>query len=126
MGLKDFFKKLKEENRNMGTTTARINSTANFYGNVNRRIKDGDFWNGSYVSIEAGHGVIYGSAQDDYTFAAKDIAGFELSGAGQTRISVGNAQYAALSFVITFCDGKKAYADIIVDKVDAFKAAFEL
>ena len=46
MGLGDFFKKIKEENRNFGTTTKRINNRISLYGKVNVGVKDGDFWNG--------------------------------------------------------------------------------
>ncbi len=126
MGLKDFFKKIKEENRNLGTTTARINNTTSFYGNVNRGIKDGDFWNGSYVSIENGSGVIYGSAQDDYKFSVGDIASFELVSSTGVKISVGNQTLPAVRFVMTFADGKKAQLDIAANKVDSFKKSFNL
>lgn len=117
-------KRLKEDNKNMGTTTKRINNVSDFYGNVNRGVKDGDFWMGSYVSIENGQGVIYGSSQDDYTFTADDIASFEMSNAPKTKINVGNKEYYALRYIITFKDGKKASADIIVGKIDDFKRFF--
>ncbi len=125
MGLKDFFKKLKEENRNLGTTTKRINSS-NFYGNVNRGIKGGDFWEGSYVSIEGGHGVIYGSNQDDYTFTTESIASFERGSATGLMISVGNTQLPAVRYIMSFTDGKKAQMDIIANKLDSFKMSFGL
>lgn len=120
----DFFKKLKEENRNLGTTTARINNTGSFYGNVNRGIKNGDFWQGSYVSIENGSGVIYGSAQDDYVFTAADIASFELIAGARATVSVGNQQLPASSCMITFKDGKTAKLDIVSGKLAAFTATF--
>ena len=124
MGLKDFFNKLKEENRNMGTTMKRINSS-NYFGEVNRGIKNGDFWEGSYVSIEGDHGVIYGSNQDDYTFSASNITAFE-HGSGSRMIALGNEKKASVRYIISFADGKKAQMDIFADKIDSFKLSFNL
>jgi len=124
MGLKDFFKKLKEENRNLGTTTKRINGSG-YCGEVNRGVKAGDFWEGSYVSIEGDHGVIYGSNQDDYTFTGSDIASFEL-GSGSRLISRGNEKKASVKYIVTFADGKKAQMEIFLDKIDQFKLSFGL
>ena len=90
--IKDAAKQMKEENRHMGTTMRRINDRISLYGNVNRGIKDGDFWQGSYVSIEGSNAVIYGSAQDDYIITRGSVTGFTLLGNGKPahgRFAVG-------------------------------------
>lgn len=120
--VKEKAQQLKEENRNMGKTMKRINNSFSFYGNVNRGVKDGDFWEGSYVSIEDGSAVIYGSAQDDYVIARGSVTSFNLIGDGPT-IPVGDSKVPSLRFAMVFADGKKAQVDIIYNKVDAFKAA---
>ena len=106
----------------MGTTMRRINDRISLYGNVNRGIKDGDFWQGSYVSIEGSNAVIYGSAQDDYIITRGSVTGFTLLGNG-TNDTVGNDSMPSLRFLMKLADGKKAQADIIYNKVDAFKNA---
>ena len=47
--IKETAKQLKEENRNFKSSMKRINDRKAFCGNVNRGIKKGDFWEGSYV-----------------------------------------------------------------------------
>ncbi len=123
--VKDAAKQIKEENKNFGSTMKRMNNRNAFYGNVNRGIKNGDFWEGSYVNIEGSNGVIYGSAQDDYTFAPGDVKNCTFSGKGPD-IAVGNEKKPSMRFILEFADGKKAQADIIFDKVDLFKASFGL
>ena len=125
MGLKEFFQKLKEENKNMAKTTKRINGSG-FYGNVNRQIKDGDFWQGSYVSIESKSGVIYSTKEDDYIFNKEDIVSFTLADYPKTKVTVGNIDYKAVRYIIAFKDGKRAYVDIIADRVDSFMSNFQL
>ena len=125
MGLFDKLKKIKEENKNLGQTMKRMNNAFAFYGNINRGIKDGDFWEGCYVNVEGGKGLIYGSAVDDYVFAPGDVRSFTIIGDGPT-IPVGDRKLPSLRFAVEFADGKKAQADIIYNKVDAFKAAFGL
>ena len=120
MGLKDFFKKLKEENKNFGTTMKRMNSS-DFCGNVNRGIKDGDFWQGSYVNVVGAQGVIYGSSQDDYVFTAGDVETFDVVVGADATVAKGNETKPAIRYMITFKDGKVAQADILVDKVDALR-----
>lgn len=110
--VKEFFKKLKEENAGFATAMKRINS-AGFCGNVNRGIKNGDFWEGSYISIENGNAVIYGSNQEDYVFGAEDVASFELVEGVKCTVSKGDQTIPANRFIITFKDGKRAQADII-------------
>ncbi|MBQ7699353.1 MAG: hypothetical protein IJT49_03300 [Clostridia bacterium] len=126
MGLFDKIKetagKIKESNRNFGSTMSRINNTNNFYGCVNRSIKDGDFFEGSYVSIENGKAVIYGTAQDDYCFTGGDIKDYKFIGDG-VDVPVGQDKYRSLRYDLIFNDGKKAQLDIITLKIDAFKAA---
>lgn len=122
--VKEKLDKFKEDNRNFGTTTKRING-AGFCGTVNRGIKDGDFWLGSYISIEAGGGVIYGTSQDDYTFTADDIAGFELL-SSNAKVASGGNTFDAFRYQITFKDGKVAQADLMVKCLDKFKAVFQL
>lgn len=121
--IKETAKQLKEENRNFKSSMKRINDRKAFCGNVNRGIKKGDFWEGSYVNIENGKGVIYGSNQDDYTFDSNDIKESTFSGNGAT-VTLGNETMPSLRFIVEFNDGKKAQMDIIVDKVDFFKASF--
>ena len=77
------------------------------------------------VVIQIFHGVIYGSAQDDYTFAPGDVKNCTFSGKGPD-IAVGNEKKPSMRFILEFADGKKAQADIIIDKVDLFKASFGL
>lgn len=125
MGLKDFFKKLKEENKNFGETMKRINSSG-FCGNVNRGIKAGDFWEGAYISIIGGKGVIYGSSQDDYVFDGTDIEKFEIVVGANATVAKGNDKKPALRYTITFKDGKVAQADLLVDKVTEFEKTFDL
>ena len=121
--IKEFFKKLKEENAGFASTMKRINSSG-YCGNVNRGIKNGDFWEGSYVSIENGHGVIYGSNQPDYEFTGADIKSFEI--VGTASVSVGDKTLPANSCIITFVDGKTAKADIVTGKLAQFKITFNL
>lgn len=122
---KEAAKLLKEENRNFGTTMKRINNNLTFYGNVNRGIGEGDFWEGSYVSIEREKGVIYGSSQDDYVFGSNDIAETEFVGVGED-VAMGNLKVSSLRLNVTFKDGKKAQMDIITEKYDAFKSKFSI
>lgn len=116
--IKDFFKRLKEENAGFAATMKRINSS-NCCGDVNRKVKDGDFWNGSYISIEGTHAVIYGSNQADYTFEGKDVESFTVQGSAQ--ISRGNGTLPGMRYVLKLKDGKTAYVDLIVEKTDFFK-----
>ncbi len=120
--IKGFFKKLKEENKGFGATMKRINNAQDFCGNVNRRVKNGDFWNGSYLSIEAGHGVIYGSNQADYCFTAADVASFSVG--GKATASLGNQTLPATTCILTFKDGLTAEADILNTKLELCKASF--
>ena len=125
MGLKDMLGKLKEGAALTAKTTSRFNSS-NFYGNVNRGMKGTDFWEGSYVNIENGNGVIYGSIQEDYIFTASDIEKFELQENHKSEIGKGGAYYPAKRFFVTFKDGKFAQMDLLADKVDSFKKAFNI
>lgn len=132
MGLGDIFKKtkevgiggvikqIKEENKNLGQTMARMNS-AQFYGNINRGIKNGDFWEGCYINASGGNGLIYGSAskQEDYTFSKADVISFEKIGRGE-MINVGQSKEPSVRCSITFADGKRAQADIIATRFEAF------
>jgi len=125
MGFMDKLKQLKNENRNLVKTTKRMNSVGAFYGNVNRGVKDGDFWDGSYVNLEDGGMVIYGSNQDDYLFGKGDVVSCEPIGAGPT-IPVRDQKLPSQRFLLTFKDGKKAQADIISNKLGAFQKALGL
>ncbi len=123
--IKEFFKKLKEDNKGFGAAMKRINSSG-FCGNVNRGIKNGDFWEGSYVNIEDGKGVIFGSNQEDYFFTGADIASFEVDTLAKPTVSKGNQQMAAIRVIITFTDGKRAQADLIAEKISTFKMTLGL
>ncbi len=123
--IKDAIKQIKEENKGFGAAMKRINSSG-FCGNVNRGIKNSDFWEGSYLSIENGKCVIYGSNQEDYFFDATDIESFEQISTSKTMISKGNQQFASFRFLITFKDGKRAQADIIELKISEIKLTLGL
>ena len=127
MGLKEFFKKLKDDNKNFKTTMARINLPS-FCGDINFGVKDGDFPSGSYISIadEGDKAVIYSTSIDDYFFASEDIASFEFVNGVSRKINANGKDNLTLRFVITFKDGKKAQADIMVDKADELKALLKI
>lgn len=123
--VKEFVKKFKEENAGFAKAMKRINSSG-FCGNINRGIKNGDFWNGSYISIENEKGVIYGSNQEDYFFSGSDIESFEIIVGAQCTVSQGNNTLPANRFMITFKDGKRAQADIITANLENFKSALNI
>ena len=123
--IKEFFKRLKEENAGFGEAMKRINASG-FCGNVNRGIKNGDFWEGSYLSVEAGKCVIYGSNQSDYFFEGSDVESFEQASTAKIMISKGNQQLPAIRFIITFKDGKRAQADILELKISEVKLTLGL
>ena len=122
--IKEFFKKLKEENKGFGAAIKRLNSS-DFCGAVNRGIKNADFWEGSYLNLVETTGLIYGSNQPDYTFSKEDIASFEPSDAKVTVAKGGN-QLPAKRFIVTFNDGKRAQIDIVNTRIDAFKITMGL
>lgn len=135
MGFMDKIKatisKFKEDNKNFGSTMKRMNNKPAFYGNVNRGVKDGDFWEGSYLNIENGKGLIYGSSQDDYFFDS--IASFEVCGEGRPIPTTRNVNgqsvrvnQPTLSCILSFEDGKKAKADILSEKLATFKMTFNI
>lgn len=125
MGIKEFFARIKESNKNFAQTTKRINATG-FCGNVDRGVKGGDFGIGAYVSIIDGKGVIYSTGIDDYIFTGSDIEKFELMPGTNVTVSSGKEQRAALRYKITFKDGKTALADLLVDKIDMFKSSLSI
>ncbi|MBE6752361.1 MAG: hypothetical protein E7556_07535 [Ruminococcaceae bacterium] len=125
MDFKEKFGKFKEGAAKFTKTTARFNSLA-FCGNVNRGIKNADFWEGSYVNIENGHGIIYGVSQEDYIFTANDIKTIELIKDLSPKVTKGNETYTALRYIFAFNDGKAAQIDLIVDKLDTFKNTFQM
>ena len=132
--IKDTFNRIKEENKYMARTTARINSN-NMYGHVNYRPgkvdPSEDFRNLSYVNVENGIGIIYNTGDEDYNFAPGDIVAFTLIGDGQP-IFRGNdsagkpIEILTLRFNTEFKDGKKTTMDIDVNKIDTFKSIFQL
>ena len=117
--------KIKEDNKYFAKTTARINNGAAYYGTVNHTVKDGDFRQGSYVNVEDGHGVIYNTGDEDYTFTADDFVSFSFQGQGKT-VKQGDRELHTMSFIAEFKDGKKAHMNIFFDKVDNFKVLFNL
>ncbi len=117
--IKNPFQKIATENPYFKLTMARINNRSSLYANVNMRVKDGDFRQGCYLSIIDGNGVLYGSSQADYVFESGDIVGFEYIGR-KSEIKFGNENVLAMTFIITFKDGKKAEADMIVFKLKEF------
>ncbi len=123
--LKEIIEKIKEENRNFKTTMARMNGTG-FCGNVNRGIKNGDFWEGSYISIEGTGAVIYGSNQDDYAFTDGDIASFETASDSNITVSVGDKTHRGVRCILVFHDGKRAQVDVIADKLATLKTTLKI
>lgn len=127
--IKGVINKIKEDNKYMAKTTARINNKTDFYGWVNYKTgkmdPNDDFRAGSYVSIEEGKGVIYNSGDEDYVFTAADFASFTFVGNGQP-VNQNKIKVPTLRFVTEFKDGKKTNIDIIHSKVDTFKAFFQL
>lgn len=124
--IQNIFQRLKEDNKNFAVTTARINNRENFFGNVNRRVKGGDFYEGSYLSIESETGVIYSTTYDDYTFKKDDIAEFKLIDTSIAPIRMGDQSYPAECYRLSLKDGKTAQVDMIKMKVVKFKATFDL
>lgn len=132
--IKEFFKRLKEDNKYMARTTARINSS-NLYGHVNYRPGKvdpaEDFRNLSYVNVEGSTGIIYNTGDEDYNFAPGDIVTFDVIGDGHP-INRGNdpagnpVRLPTLRFKTEFKDGKKTTMDIDVKKIDTFKAIFKI
>ena len=112
--VKDKAAQIKEENKNLGATTKRINNRAAYLGNVNRDVKDGDFWEGSYINTDGAGFVIYSSKDDDYLLNGDDITGIEFAGNGKA-IAVGDQQVKSTRYMVTLKDGKKFQADIRMD-----------
>ncbi|MBQ9162257.1 MAG: hypothetical protein IJX74_03170 [Clostridia bacterium] len=125
MGIKEFFKRLKEDNAGFAQAMKRINAPG-FCGNVNRGIKNGDFWEGSYLSLEGVGGVIYGSSQPDYFFTGDDVESFEPVEGAKCTVSKGNEQIPAVRCLITFNDGKRAQVDFLPAKLTEFQLNLKL
>ena len=132
--IKDFFKRLKEENKYFARTTARINSI-NLYGYVNYRTgkvdPNDDFRILSYVNVEDGMGIIYNTGDEDYNFVPGDIVTFKHIGDGHplngNKDAAGNTiKIPTWRFHVEFKDGKKTNMDININKLDAFKSIFQL
>lgn len=123
--IKDTMKQIKEENAGFGAAMKRMNAPG-FCGNVNRGVKNGDFWEGSYLSVEDGKCVIYGSNQPDYFFVGSDVESLEQASTAKIMISKGNEQHTALRYIITFKDGKRAQADIMDIKISEVKLTLNL
>ena len=123
--IKEGFNKFKEENKGFLTAMKRINAKG-FCGNVNRNVSNGDFWNGSYLSIEDGKGVIYGSNQSDYFFSGSDVASFEITDEKKIMITKGQDTLPAYKCQINFKDGKRAYADILISMIEPFKTTLNI
>lgn len=132
--IKDFFKRIKEDNKYFARTTARINS-GNLYGWVNYKTgkldPTDDFRAGSYVNVEDGKGIIYNSGDEDYVFEAGDIVSFKHVGDGHFlnggKDAAGNQiKIPTWRYATEFKDGKKTNMDINIHKIDAFKSVFKL
>lgn len=121
--IKEFFVKFKENNRNFMTTMKRINSS-DLCGRVNHKVKDGDFWEGSYISVIGGVAVIYGSDQDDYIVREGSVVSFTPLGA--TQIHIGDKPHNCTKYEMKLEDGKVAYVDLMTAKEGAFRAALKL
>ena len=122
--------RIKEDNKYMARTTARINS-GNLYGWVNYKTgkmdPNDDFRAGSYINVEDGKGIIYNTGDEDYFVEPGDIVSFEHIGVGQpvNNKDVGQ-RVETLRFAVEFKDGKKTTMDIDALKVPNFKAIFNL
>ncbi|MBO5746874.1 MAG: hypothetical protein J6S13_07260 [Clostridia bacterium] len=132
--IKDAFNRIKEENKYLARTTARMNSN-NLYGWVNYKTgkmdPNDDFRAGSYVNVEDGKGLIYNTGDEDYLFEPGDITSFDLLGDGHPlpggKDAAGNqTKILTLRFSVAFKDGKKTTMDINCKKLDTFKAIFKL
>lgn len=132
--IKDFFKRLKEDNKYMARTTKRINGP-NLYGYVNYRTgkidPNEDFRILSYVNVEDGTGIIYNTGDEDYNFVPGDIVTFKHIGDGHPlnggKDAAGNQiKLTTWRFQVEFKDGKKTTMDINLKKLDAFKSIFQL
>ena len=133
--IKDAFKRIKEDNKYMARTTARINSD-NLYGWVNYKTgkmdPNDDFRAGSYVNVEDGKGIIYNSGDEDYVFVPGDITSFKHIGDGQPlnggtdKVTGQRIRLQTWRFETEFKDGKKTNMDINLKKLDAFKSIFQL
>lgn len=133
--IKETFNKIKEENKYLARTTARINGN-NLYGWVNYKVgkldPNDDFRGGSYVNIENGKGLIYSTGSEDYIFEAGDIVSFKIMGDGQPlngpqdRNTGRVIKIPTVRFAVEFKDGKKTTMDINCQKLDVFKSVFGL
>ena len=133
--IKDALKRIKEENKYMARTTARINS-GNLYGWVNYKVgkldPNDDFRGGSYVNVEDGKGIIYNTGDEDYIFEPGDIVTFKHIGdghplnGGNDKVTGQRISLPTWRFETEFKDGKKTTMDINLKKLDAFKSIFQL
>lgn len=133
--IKDALKRIKEDNKYMARTTARINS-GNLYGWVNYKTgkmdPNDDFRAGSYVNVEDGKGIIYNTGDEDYVFVPGDIISFKHIGDGQPlnggtdKVTGQRIRLQTWRFAAEFKDGKKTNMDIDLKKLDAFKSIFQL
>jgi len=111
--IKDFFAKLKEENKGFGAAMARMNNAKEFCGEVNRGVKNGDFWEGSYLNLSGDNAaVIYGSSQEDYVITKSNIVSFKQL-TTPARKSVGGKEHLSAKYELVFTDGKIARVDFI-------------
>ena len=133
--IKGTLKKIKEDNKYMARTTARINSK-DLYGWVNYKTgkmdPNDDFRAGSYINIENGKGLIYNTGDEDYIFEAGDIVSFKHIGEGQPlnggtdKVTGQRIKLKTCRFATEFKDGKKTNIDINIVKVEDFKSVFGL
>ena len=132
--VKGFVNQVKEDNKYLARTTARINGP-NLYGWVNYKTgkldPNDDFRGGSYVNVENGKGIIYNTGDEDYEFVPGDIVSFKHIGEGHFlnggKDAAGNIiKLTTWRFETEFKDGKKTNMDINLLKLDAFKSIFQL
>ena len=129
--VKEKAQQIKEDNKNFTKTMSRMNDWDTFYGWVNasyslaKMDSNDDFAKGSYINIIDGRGVIYSTSRDDYFFNRDDILDMKFTGSSRT-VQFRKGEYLALCFIINFRDGKLARVDILAEKVDHFREAFDL
>ncbi len=116
--VKESLNKMKEGSKNFAETTKRINSP-NYYGNVNRHVKDGDFPFSSYINLENGKFVIFSTSSEDYMFTNEDLDGKINEGKGP-MIGSSNNPRPSIKYTLYFKDGKEAEMDIFADKATKF------
>ncbi len=116
--IKSTVDKVKEDNKNFGKTTKRMN-VGEIFGHVNKNSETEDFSRGSYVNLENGKFVIYNTKDDDYFFSKEDIKVKECLGVGPT-IKKGKESFLTQKYKMVFTDNKEVVVYIFSNKIEKF------